>query len=146
MIKSNGVKISFLLTEDQIGPFPVSIESICCECEGEYLRVKNIPFYVDNLSFDDLISVIEVGRKEYQIDEVVSESGNSTVWVYVKSEITGVIEQLKALGCGVETGVIDGYYAVNVPSELNISPVLDILETAESTGDVSVDYPSIRHD
>jgi Domain of unknown function (DUF4265) len=141
------VKLSFKLTVDQIGPFPVTVESLWCVVEGDYFRIKNIPFFVDELSFDDLISVSKVSAGIYQIAAIISPSGNSTIWLLVRDVLHGkqCLESLSALGCGVEGGVLSDYYAVNVPESVAIDMVLPIIDNATKSNWISVDYPSIRH-
>lgn len=139
------IKITFELTDEQKGPFPVSTETLWCTVEGEYYRVKNIPFFIDNLSFDDLISIGRVGNELFEIRSIVSESGNSTIWIYFKKKDKRIIKHIVELGCGVESGVLDDYYAINIPSEIEYSLVFDYLEECERKGTILVDYPSIRH-
>lgn len=141
------VKLSFLLTEEQAGPFPVSIESLWCDVDGAYYRVKNVPFFIDGLSFDDVISVSELPDGVVQVKEIVEPSFNSTIWIYLLDNTHGepVVEALQLLGCGVEGGVIDGYFSVNVPAALDFHDVYAAIKSGEENGSISVDYPSIRH-
>lgn len=145
---SRTVKLTFRLSEEQAGPFPVSTESLwCIKEEGNY-RIKNIPFFIDGISFDDLISIIHLSDDLVEIDEVIQASGNSTIWLYVKDELHGAeaLNAIKLLGCGVEGGVLEGYFSLNVPSHVDIKEVNAIIEKAESHGFVISDNPSIRHD
>lgn len=141
------VKLNFKLTEEQVGPFPVSIESIWCDIEGKYFRVKNIPFFVDQISFDDLISVVVLPDDLVELRRIVKRSKNSTVWIYVKDELNGksTLDVLQNLGCGVEGGVLDGYFAVNIPATVSITDINSVIDPAEENNWLAVDYPSMRH-
>jgi hypothetical protein len=144
----NFIKLSFKLTDEQMGPFPVSVESLWCESEGIYYRVKNAPFFIDGISFDDLIAVSKIDDHLYRIDSVEAPSKNSTIWVYSKDEVQGgrLLESLNKLGCGIEGGVFPDYYAVNVPGTTDLDFILKILNDAESSGWIACDYPSIRQE
>jgi hypothetical protein len=140
-------KLAIRLTEEQIGPFPVSVEWLWFDQESGNFRLKNIPFFVDEVSFDDLVSLVEVELGLYQIGEVIEPSENSTVWLLTKDEAEGqkFLDEISRLGCGVEGGVLHGYYAINVPGAVSFDAVMAILTPAEDAGSVSIDYPSIRH-
>jgi Domain of unknown function (DUF4265) len=141
------VKLSFLLSEDQSGPFPISTESLWCDVEGKYYRLKSIPFFVDGISFDDLIEVSKAIDGNFKIEQVIEPSKNSTVWLYFKDEQNGqkMLDSLLALGCGVEGGVFDGYFSVNVPHTIDFNKVQGLVHEGQQLGYVSPDYPSIRH-
>ena len=147
-VNSNSVKLTFNLTQEQAGPFPVSTESLWCDCEGEYFRVKNIPFFLDELSYDDVISVTSLPDGNYRIESIVVPSDNSTLWIGVldDDEGTRLVTEIKELGCGSESGVFNGYIAVNVPSVVDLRKVLAIVQQGEERGTLIVDYPSIRHE
>lgn len=144
---SSAVYLTFQLTEEQAGPFPVSTESLWCLPVGENFRVRNIPFFIDDISFDDVISVTPVSDGVFSVANVVAASKNSTIWVCCRAEEyeAPFTNKLLALGCGVEGGVLKGYYAVNVPADVGIKAVCSVIDEAESAGKIYVDYPSIRH-
>lgn len=50
----NSIKVNFVYynLEDKL-----EIESVWAEKEKEFYRVKNIPFFIPNVAYDDLISV-----------------------------------------------------------------------------------------
>jgi len=141
------VKLTFFLTKDQMANYPVDRESIWCDKEGDHFRVKNIPLFIDELSYDDLISVIEIEENLFQITSVVGESKNSTLWVFIKNSEDGeaVLDQIKSLGCKIEGGVLNGYYALNVPQHADIQKIYTVIDVAETEGVLVADYPSIRH-
>lgn len=140
-------KLNILLTPEQAGPYPVSAECLWCAQEGRYYRVKNVPLFIDGISFDDVISVTEVSKDLFQIENIVQRSENSTIWIYLKDEVGGedIMEQLLCMGCGREGGAIQNFFAINVPAAVNIDDVYTIVDKGERQGHILVDYPSVRH-
>ena len=143
---NDAVNLKILLTEDQRGPFPVSVESLWFKPIGNNFQLKNVPFFIDELSFEDVVSVTLISDDTYEITSVVTQSLNSTVWVYVKEEFSGhkLIKELLSLGCDVESGVIDDYYAVNVPEGSDYIKISELLDTAEDSKKILVSYASMR--
>ena len=141
-------KLTFRLSEEQAGPFPVSTESLWCSHETEGFRIRNVPFFLDDVSFDDVIAVQKLDDGSYVIKEVLVPSGNSTIWLYLKDPVNSrhIVDQIIALGCAAESGVIKDYYAINVPQDVPYKSVYELIHTEESRGRVLVDYPSTRHD
>ena len=58
----------------------LAIESIWAEKEGQYYRVKNIPFFAPNVAYNDLISV-EADHDELFFDHLIKPSGHSTIQI-----------------------------------------------------------------
>lgn len=145
---ASDVKLTFRLSEDQIGPFPIAVESLWCAVEGKFFRVKNIPFFIDGVSFDDLIEVSGKANDCYEIAKVVGPSNNCTIWILTKDVERGaaLLEELGVLGCGIEGGVFPDYFAVNVPMTTDLDKVLSVIQDCEQSGWVAVDYPSIRRE
>lgn len=75
------IKLSFLLTAEQAGPFPVSSETLWCQPIGMNYRVRNIPFFIDKVSLDDTISVFQLPNGFFEINAVIVPSANSTIWL-----------------------------------------------------------------
>ena len=141
-------KIPFALTGAQAGPFPVSTEAMWCVEELGNYRVKNVPFFIDGLSFDDLIAISREGAEgAWRIQGVVEPSGNSTIWIYAGDSTEGekLVDRLIAMGCGAEAGVIPDLYAINVPASHSISDVYAVIDVGVEERLIEVDYPSIRH-
>ena len=60
----------------------LATESVWVEKENNYYRIKNIPFFAPNISYDDLISV-EEDENELFFDEIIKASGNSTIQIII---------------------------------------------------------------
>jgi hypothetical protein len=137
-----------VLTGAQADPFPVASEAIWCFEENGNYRVRNIPFFIDGVSFDDVVEVEpEATDGKWRIKGVVIPSGNSTIWLYAKESASGarLVDRLVSMGCGVEGGVILDLFAINVPAGNDIAKVIAVLNDAIEEGLADVDYPSIRH-
>ncbi len=144
---SNSVKITIQLTEDQMGDYPVSTESLWFDKEGDYFRLKNIPFFIDNLSYDDLVEIRQCSSDTYEIVSVVSLSKNSTVWLCINDGDAAktILDGMKQLGCIIEGGVLYGYYAMNIPADIDFDSVYSLIEKGQENNFLVADYPSIRH-
>lgn len=136
-------KLGFPLQPEDGWP-PFEIEHLWVEPIGLRFIVKNSPFFVKNLAYDDVITA-KFDRNGYVRDwSLVSESGNSTIWVILKSA-SDVLERLSAIGCGIEGEPIDDLYSVNVPPGLDMKLVDGVLRPLDSDGIVAVAYPAFRH-
>jgi len=144
----NPVKRTIRLTDEQIGPYPIATETLWFDIEEGKFRLRNVPCFVDQVSFDDVVSLEAIGDHEWRIDAILQQSGNSTIWLLVEDTQQGepVIRAIKKLGCAVETGIFDGYYAINVPEEVEMKRFLDLIQTGLEENWIAVDYPSVRHD
>ncbi len=106
----------------------LAIESVWASKEKEYYRIKNIPFFAPNISYDDLISV-EDDENELFFDELIEQSGNSTVQIvfFDISTFDNVISKLVDLGCEWEGSHLKNYISVNVPCMVNYHPINSFL-------------------
>ena len=139
-------KFAIKLTDEQRGSFPVSIEHLWFEQKEPFYQLKNIPQFVDEVSYDDLVELKEVGEGEYTIQRVVIPSDNSSLWLLFKdyNYVEELVGRLKLIGCGVEGGTLEGYYSVNVPKQVKIEACYKLIDFFESKGVVVADYPSLR--
>lgn len=60
----------------------LATESVWAEKENNYYRIKNIPFFAPNISYDDLISV-EEDEEELFFEDIIETSGNSTLQIII---------------------------------------------------------------
>ena len=139
-------KLTFRLDVDEDGWPPVAAESVWCEQEGDYFRVRNTPFFVKSIAYGDLIQVNAVDDAEVVLCRVVQESGNSTVWLYFQGDTAPqqVLAELNGIGCGYEGGAVPGYFAVNVPKNVSMNKVESVLAPLDECGKVFVAYPVDR--
>lgn len=89
-----------------------------------YYRVDNIPFYAPNIAYNDIISV-EKDNNKFYFEDLIETSGNSTVQIvfFDKSKEPEIIQNLEMLGCSWEGMEGGGYYAIDVPANVDYSKV-----------------------
>lgn len=107
----------------------LATESVWVEKENNYYRIKNIPFFAPNISYDDLISV-EEDENELFFDEILKASGNSTIQIiiYDKKNILEITKKIESFNCGWEGSHLEGYISVNVPKAVNYIKVKEYLD------------------
>ena len=136
------VKVRFYVGDEKW--HHVESESVWAEMvENNIYRIRNTPFYVKGISFEDLVTVKEMGGILF-FNSVFKHSGHSTYRVMMpipSEENKGLKEKfieywkpLESVGCSYEStkiGRID-FYAIDVPPEANIYHVYDLLMLGEN--------------
>lgn len=130
------VKILFEISDEdwhEIG----AIESMWATCEGEYYKVDNIPFFLKGIASGDIVeAMMEFEMLNYV--RTVQHSGNSTIHVIFFKENDdvgnreGILKKLVELGAEYER-YNDSLVAINIPAEVNILPMREILLTLEQS-------------
>ena len=141
------IKKHFRLEREDDWP-PARLESLWCdEVDGMY-QVRNTPFFISGLAFDDVFRVLDEEEGEIVSWELIRSSGNSTLWAFFRDENVEhvVLSQLSQIGCGFEGGAVKGLYAVNIPEACSIAGVEDVLSPHEIAGSVETAYPADRHE
>ena len=94
------------LSDDEIGGGPVDTEILWCYIEGKFLRVRNIPLFIEGISYDDIIETSIVEDNEHHILNIKQKSDNSTIWVVVNDSKydNEVVNYFREIGCSVEGG------------------------------------------
>lgn len=107
--------------------------------EGLY-KLDNIPFYAPLIASDDIVfAEYDDTEKMLTYRHTVEYSGNSTVHIVIMDksvEINSVRDIFKEMGC-VSERVNAGYFAMEVPSNVDYKPIkqkLDELENKEIIG------------
>ncbi|HEV2816227.1 MAG TPA: DUF4265 domain-containing protein [Allosphingosinicella sp.] len=132
--------------------FPLSIEDDWPPYDVEHLwlnqvdglyQVKNFPFFLKGVAYDDVLSV-DTGQDGY-VDkwELVTPSHNSLMWILYNSK-TDIVDQLINLGCGVEINEGCSLIAVNIPKEVSVVELDSLLKQYEDLGIISVAVPVDR--
>jgi len=135
-------KLGFHLAVEDEWP-PYEVEHIWTEQVGGLFRIKNYPFFLKGVSYDDLISA-QVGPDDY-VDQwvLVAPSTNSLVWIIDENE-TDIGERLIAAGCDVERDDHYGLISANVPAGTDRQRLDGILKEYEASGQISVAVPVDR--
>ncbi|WP_373741066.1 DUF4265 domain-containing protein [Neisseria sp.] len=130
-------KIFFkLIIED--GYPPASEESIWgIELADNLFKIDNIPFYTDDVSYEDTVSVKEENGHLYY-KKTVQSSGNSTIRIifFDEEKVDECLARLEQIGCEYER-FSSVFIAINIPITLNIETVLTYLQylSAQETAD-----------
>lgn len=107
----------------------IATESILASKEGDYYRIKNIPFFAPNIAYNDLVSV-ENDDEELFFDSLISPSGHSTIQILIPDEkdFEEITNDLTEFQCDWEGSHLKGYISVDIPKEINYKKVKNYLE------------------
>lgn len=106
----------------------IAMESVWASKEGNGYRIKNIPFFAPNIAYDDLIS-IEDDNGELFFDDIIIESGNSTIQliIYNENDIEYITKKIECFGCGWEGSHLKGCISLNIPKKICYMPIKNFL-------------------
>lgn len=117
-----------------------SAETIWATPLGDSLyRIENTPFFVDDISYQDIVFAKEEGEGTIPIVRgVTKRSGNSTYRILLEGNIgyeqfCEYIAPATALGCTYD-GLKGHQYSVNIPATLTVAHVHAVLEKGEEDG------------
>lgn len=134
--KENLAKVFFDLSGQDFGP---GAESVWAEyVKDNYFRIDNSPLYVYGVSYNDIVAVT-VKEENLFFESVVKRGGYSTLRVFFKisdPNPTFIKEQLQPfvdIGCGYE-GNGKRLYAIDVPPQVDVAKVIEILKDGENIG------------
>jgi hypothetical protein len=132
--------------EESDGWPPVSSE--CLEfvrTEGEY-ELLSVPLFIKGLSRGDVLSVSFDQSGMVNDWKILKPSQNTTIWILKLGDIdlNKILGNLHSIGCNTVSLDELGAYAVDVPSEVKIANVDDLLSYLDKDS-VAVAYPSFRH-
>lgn len=107
----------------------LATEGVWAAKEGEYYRVKNVPFFAPNLAYKDLISV-EEDEGEFFFDSLIEPSGHSTIQIiFFKPEyFKQATKDLIKFNCDLEGSHLKEYISVDVPKAVDYSEVRKYLD------------------
>ena len=74
-------KVGFLLKQTDGWP-PLEIEHIWLENNDDFYTVKNFPFYIKGIAYDDVITIELDENGCAKKWEVIKPSGNSLIWIF----------------------------------------------------------------
>jgi hypothetical protein len=140
--EENFVKIQFRFYSEVLEKETVETmwAEIMDEDAGIYI-LDSIPFYAPNLASGDVISAAYDEQEKILIyKETISFSGNSTVQVVMIDHLIAtndIRDIFQKLGCITEK-FKEGYFVIEVPADINYSPVRSKLK--ELTAQGVIDY------
>lgn len=135
-------KIMFALDIENNWP-PVGSEGVWCERIGEHFKIKNTPFFIPNLAFNDVFSAeLDSVNKHVFEFEVIERYGHSVIWLMNndKVDLTAFRKRLIQLGCSYEGFPQFSLGAIDVPPTTKYERLDEIIEKYESKG-VAFVYP-----
>ncbi|MCJ8270674.1 MAG: DUF4265 domain-containing protein [Psychrosphaera sp.] len=146
-MKNTRVKIRFELSQDEIGDGPIDTEAMWCLIVDKGFQIKNIPMFIEGISYDDVVETTLIERNRHRIINTCQRSDNSTIWVVVYDDKyeSEILKSFREVGCSVEGGNPEGYFGVNVPYAVDIEKVYDLISNYSKKKIILADYPSIRH-
>jgi|SRR5690606_18446854 len=111
-----------------------STESVWCkQIDKRSFQIKNVPFYVKGIGYNDIIEAIyNINDENYWFEKVVEHSGNSTYRLFLLSEdsILNFLKYwlpLERIGCTYEKAN-KRFFSIDVPNTTNIYEAYDLLE------------------
>jgi hypothetical protein len=139
-------KVAFALDTENEWP-PVAIEHVWCEKKGAVYQLKNAPFFINGLAFDDKFSAEpdSVNGCVFEFT-VVESSGHSLVRILEQDglKLGQYEDELISLGLSVENFPRFSLYAVDVPAIVNSEAVNALMDRLEGLG-FAMAFPVWRH-
>ncbi|WP_026421155.1 DUF4265 domain-containing protein [Actinokineospora inagensis] len=142
-------KVVFELPDEVIARAPGMTEAMWAErtTTPYLLTVANIPFYVPGIAFGDTIRIrIDLVNREFLHEELVAESGNSTIQFTLadaaRADEIGAL--LTEAGGEWESSGRHGFWAVNVPPATDYTPLRTQLLRLRDTGVIDMRESAIR--
>ena len=126
------IKIIFPLEKDEYGYPPFSEESMWGGEHQENYIIENIPFFVYNISLQDIVSIKKTGSRFF-FDKLIHKSTNSTIRIYCKDPIlvSQIRKKIIDMGCKWEFSNLKSLSAVNVPLDV-CNDVISLLNKEDS--------------
>ncbi|NQZ10330.1 MAG: DUF4265 domain-containing protein [Algicola sp.] len=140
-------KIKFLIRNVEADWPPVKHESLWGERNGDSFKLKNAPFFIDNVAFDDIVQIKKLDGDVFDIIKVINPSQHSTIWIYINDDkdVSLILEAIKKLNCGVEGGAVDNYYSINIPSSATLAKLYVLLDPYIGDERIIIDYPCLKN-
>lgn len=114
---------------------------------GEY-ELDNIPFFVRLMSAGDVVAATPIpGSDAVRFHHAVRYGGHSTIRVHLKivEDVSALRQELRAVGADTELGPVPRLVAVDVPPEVRLSAVREILDRGERHGLWEYEEASLQH-
>ena len=123
------VKILFSFEENG----SMHVEGIWAVPVADGYKVDNIPFYVREVAYEDVISVDIDTDGALHFKALVTASGHSTVrlWFANEEDVIGVRESLRNMGCSSEVDLAR-LVAVDIPPSIPYERIRVYLDKLES--------------
>ncbi|MCT3735615.1 DUF4265 domain-containing protein [Elizabethkingia anophelis] len=144
-MKDKNKKVFFV---QKTGEEEFETESLWCIVDGDNFIVDNIPFIAKRVSLGDTIKVeFDEDDKQYYFDDFIASSGNTTVRIYFKNSnnIETVRNWLTENQCESEVLQARKIVAINIPKEVDYSPIKKYLDNGEDIGIWTYEESCLEH-
>lgn len=142
-----GIKVAFV---QKVGEDEYETETMWCDIvDNNNYMIDNIPMIAKNISLGDIIEVeYDSDEERYYFESLVLASGNSTVriFVYRDEDIEHTKKWLEENKCESEILRQRNIIAVNIPKEIDYSPVKKYLEDGEAKEVWTYEESCLEHD
>lgn len=146
MTEKQTEKLAFALDADKEWP-PVAIERVWCEKTGSIYQLKNVPFFISGLAFDDKFSAEPDSVNGFVSEFTLLESsGHSVVWIIEQGDLKleQYEDELLSLGLSIEGFPRFSLHAIDVPASVDNEAVNTLMDRLESLG-FALAFPVWRH-
>jgi hypothetical protein len=140
------VKITFPLERDDDGYPPEDFETLWAEdLGGGNYRMDNIPFYIQGISPDDIVTAHAQGSELF-FAELLNKSDISVIQIIFldKSWIDRVLQELLSMGSKYEGSHVSSLFSIEVPSNVSYNDIINYLEIKNSMDILEYQEASIR--
>jgi hypothetical protein len=130
---SGGLREVAVYPEDPAAP--AFVEFLWGEpLEDGSFRIVSAPYYAKGIAYGDVVQVGE--EPELHFVRVLRPSGHSNLRVYLEPQVDAqkFLQRLEDIGCKVSPSEREQFYTVDVPEDVDITGVLDILSEGQDTG------------
>lgn len=142
-----GIKVAFV---QKVGEDEYETETMWCDIvDNNNYMIDNIPMIAKNISLGDIIEVeYDSDEERYYFESLVLASGNSTVriFVYRDEDIEPTKKWLEENKCESEILRQRNIIAVNIPKEIDYSPVKKYLDDGEAKEVWTYEESCLEHD
>ena len=123
-----------------------SLWAIIIDEKKGYYALDNIPFFVESYSYKDVVYAIP-NDGCLTVQYLIEESGHNTLQVTsFKPEYKSEIQlHLETLGCSWEGSHLPNYFSVDVPVQIEYSPIKAYLESLEKQDILSYKEACLAH-
>lgn len=123
---------------------PFDVEHIFVHKFDEICIVKNYPFFLQNISFEDKM-LVNFDSENYVTEfKLIEKSNFSNIQIYLWN-LDFEILNLKLPGCDIEGAPLERFYAVNIANDVDISKFCSNLKLACDQRDLDYCLASIRN-
>jgi len=107
-------------------------ETVLAMKEGDYYRIKSIPFYASKIALYDLIAV-RTGKGTIYFHKIMEDSGRSVIQLIVLKKRQGstIGRALEKFGCIWGRSKDGRLIAFDIPKHISYGPIKDWLDQGE---------------